>query len=52
MPPRYVQYLASFHPEFVQGKTVSEIPNCGHMAMVEQPEGVAQIIESVLSALD
>ncbi len=48
MPPRYVQYLASFHSAFEQGETVSEISNCGHMAMVEQPETVAQIIESVL----
>ena len=48
MPPRYVQYLASFHSEFQAGETVFEIANCGHMAMVEQPEKVAQIIRSVL----
>ncbi|MEM8505714.1 MAG: alpha/beta hydrolase [Cyanobacteria bacterium P01_D01_bin.1] len=50
MPPRYVQYLASFHPGFAQGETVSEISDCGHMAMIEQPGHVAQIVESVLSA--
>lgn len=50
MPRRYVDYLASFHSEFNGGQTVSEIPNCGHMAMVEQPEKVAQIIQSVLQS--
>ncbi len=48
MPPRYVQYLASFHSGFESGEIVSKISNCGHMAMVEQPEAVAQIIESIL----
>ena len=52
MPPRYVQYLASFHPEFSEGETVSEIAECGHMAMIEQPERVARIVESVLAASD
>ncbi len=50
MPPRYVQYLASFHSEFENGEIVSEISNCGHMAMIEQPEAVARIIKSVLKA--
>jgi pimeloyl-ACP methyl ester carboxylesterase len=52
MPPRYVQYLASFHPEFAEGETVSEIAECGHMAMIEQPERVARIVESVLAGSD
>ncbi|MBE9059987.1 alpha/beta fold hydrolase [cf. Phormidesmis sp. LEGE 11477] len=48
MPRRYVDYLASFHSGFAQGRMVSEIPNCGHMAMVEQPERVAQIVRAAL----
>ena len=50
MPRRYVDYLASFHSEFAKGQIVSEIANCGHMAMTEQPETVAQIILSVLQS--
>lgn len=54
MLPRYVNYLASFHPAFAkegrdQGAMVSEIPDCGHMAMVEQPDAVVQIIDRVLA---
>jgi len=58
MPPRYVRYLASFHPQFraaategsadQQSKSVSEINDCGHMAMVEQPKAVADIVRSVV----
>jgi 2-succinyl-6-hydroxy-2,4-cyclohexadiene-1-carboxylate synthase len=37
--PKYVRYLASFHPLFeVQGSNVIELSNCGHMSIVEQPE--------------
>ncbi|EDX84821.1 hydrolase, alpha/beta fold family, putative [Synechococcus sp. PCC 7335] len=50
MPRRYVDYLASFHSGFARGQIVSEIANCGHMAMIEQPEKVAQIIHSVLQS--
>ncbi|MEL6157672.1 MAG: alpha/beta hydrolase [Cyanobacteria bacterium J06554_11] len=48
MPPRYVRYLASFHPQFITGETVTELSDCGHMAMVEQPDTVANVIRSVL----
>ena len=72
MPPRYVRYLASFHPHFREAEkeaeekteektkkepgkeaekgnaSVSEIPNCGHMAMVEQSAAVAKIIRKVI----
>ena len=51
MPPRYVRYLASFHPHFCEAEMVSEIADCGHMAMVEQPQAVANVVESVLSAV-
>ncbi len=49
MPPRYVRYLASFHPHFCEAEMVSEISDCGHMAMVEQPQAVASVVKSVLS---
>ncbi len=49
MLPRYVRYLASFHPSFEQEKTVSEIDNCGHMAMLEQPQAVADVISEILA---
>ena len=48
MPPRYVRYLASFHPQFVAGETVTELSDCGHMAMVEQPEAVEEIVRFVV----
>ncbi len=49
MLPRYVNYLASFHSQFAQETMVSEIPDCGHMAMVEQPEAVEAIVREVIS---
>ncbi|NJM98503.1 MAG: alpha/beta hydrolase [Phormidesmis sp. RL_2_1] len=49
MPPRYVRYLASFHPSFGQESLVSELSDCGHMAMVEQPEAVAEVVLSTLA---
>lgn len=55
MPPRYVGYLASFHPSFRLGASqsmVSEIADCGHMAMLEQPEAVAGVVKGVLEAAD
>jgi pimeloyl-ACP methyl ester carboxylesterase len=50
MEPRYVCHLASFHPLF-QGccANVVEIPDCGHLAMVEQPEAVAGHIRQILA---
>ena len=48
MPPRYVRHLASFHPQFQEEETVSEIANCGHMAMVEQPEAVGNIVRGII----
>jgi len=48
MPPRYVRHLASFHPQFQAAETVSEIENCGHMAMVEQADAVAEIVQDVI----
>lgn len=49
MEPQYVHHLASFHASFeCQGNNVSEISNCGHLAMVEQPDAVAAEIREVL----
>ena len=51
MPPRYVNYLASYHRDFEkqcpQGM-VSELADCGHMAMVEQPVAVATVVKKLL----
>ena len=50
MEPQYVHHLASFHPSFeCCGNNVSEIPDCGHLSMVEQPDAVADHIRLVLS---
>lgn len=50
MEPQYVRHLASFHYLFEgYGANVVEIPNCGHMAMVEQPEAVATQIQQIIS---
>lgn len=49
MEPRYVRHLASFHPLFQQqGKNVIELDHCGHLAMVEHPDLVAQQIHQTL----
>ncbi|MEO0884540.1 MAG: alpha/beta hydrolase [Cyanobacteria bacterium J06648_10] len=48
MPPRYVHYLASFHPGFSVGEMVTEIEDCGHMAMLEQTEAVADVVRNVV----
>jgi pimeloyl-ACP methyl ester carboxylesterase len=45
-----VRHLASFHPLFQGcGENVFEIPGCGHMAMVEQPDAVALCIRQILA---
>jgi pimeloyl-ACP methyl ester carboxylesterase len=50
MAPQYVHHLASFHPSFeFCGNNVSEIPDCGHLAMVEQPDAVASEIQAILA---
>jgi 2-succinyl-6-hydroxy-2,4-cyclohexadiene-1-carboxylate synthase len=50
MEPKYVHHLASFHPSFEYcGNNVSEIPDCGHLSMVEQPDAVANEILSILA---
>jgi 2-succinyl-6-hydroxy-2,4-cyclohexadiene-1-carboxylate synthase len=49
MEPRYVKHLASFHRSFpAWGENVLELEACGHMAMLEQPDTVAQYLRSVV----
>lgn len=50
MAPKYVRHLASFHKLFQNGgANVIEIPNCGHLAMVEQPDIVDTQIRRILA---
>ena len=50
MEPKYVRHLASFHPLFQAcGDNVIEIPDCGHLAMVEQPDTLTSQIRSILA---
>ncbi|MBE9227904.1 alpha/beta hydrolase [Phormidium sp. LEGE 05292] len=50
MEPKYVRHLASFHPLFeCCGNNVIEIPDCGHLAMLEQPNVVAKEVSSILT---
>ena len=50
MEPKYVRHLASFHPLFNDcGDNTIEIPNCGHLAMLEQPDIVAERIRSIIN---
>lgn len=48
--PKYVRHLASFHWLFqCVGDNVIEIPNCGHLAMLEQPDAVSKHIISIIT---
>jgi len=50
MEPKYVRHLASFHSLFQYcGDNVIEIPDCGHLAMLEQPNAVADHIRSIVN---
>ncbi|WP_460199998.1 alpha/beta fold hydrolase, partial [Scytonema sp. NUACC21] len=50
MEPKYVRHLASFHRLFQYcGDNVIEIANCGHLAMLEQPEAVADHVRSLVT---
>ncbi|ALF55500.1 esterase [Nostoc piscinale CENA21] len=50
MEPKYVRHLASFHRLFQYcGDNVIEIPNCGHLAMLEQPDAVASHIRAIVN---
>lgn len=49
MEPKYVHHLASFHPRYHQEQIVFELPNCGHLAMLEQTDLLAQNITSLVT---
>jgi pimeloyl-ACP methyl ester carboxylesterase len=50
MEPKYVRHLASFHRLFQYcGDNVIEIPDCGHLAMLEQPDAVASHIRLIVN---
>lgn len=50
MEPKYVNHLASFHSLFAgEDSNVFQIPNCGHLGMVEAPEEIAVIMHRVLT---
>ncbi len=50
MNPRYVRHLAGYLRGASQGQTpVIELENCGHLAMIEQPEAVAKLLEEIVS---
>jgi len=49
MEPKYVRHLASFHALFNEsGDNVFEIPNCGHMGMLEQTEELSRLMMQLL----
>ena len=49
MEPKYVLHLASFHWMFLRGgENVLQLPDCGHLAMVEQPDAVASYLQNIL----
>ncbi|MFM7887267.1 MAG: alpha/beta fold hydrolase [Pseudanabaena sp.] len=49
MQPQYVRHLASFHHSFNGcGKNVVELPNCGHMAMLEQTHLLHDVLLNLL----
>jgi len=48
MEPKYVRHLASFHSLFQAcGDNVIEVPDCGHLAMLEQPIAIANQIRTL-----
>ncbi|MEB3268918.1 MAG: alpha/beta hydrolase [Leptolyngbya sp.] len=49
MEERFVRHLASFHPSFrCPVSNVSVLDNCGHMAMVEQPQALTATVRQCL----
>lgn len=50
MEPQYVLHLASFHRLFQQcGQNVLQIPDCGHLAMIEQTKAVTEHLQAILA---
>ncbi len=49
MEPKYVRHLASFHPLFGDcADNVIEIPDCGHLSMLEKTDVVESHIRTIL----
>jgi 2-succinyl-6-hydroxy-2,4-cyclohexadiene-1-carboxylate synthase len=49
MEPKYVRHLASFHPLFGDcANNVLEIPDCGHLSMLEKTDVVEAQIREIL----
>jgi 2-succinyl-6-hydroxy-2,4-cyclohexadiene-1-carboxylate synthase len=50
MEPKYVNHLASFHSSFeCCGNNVTCLEDCGHLAMLEQPEAVSDEIRRIIA---
>ncbi len=48
MELKYVYHLASFHQSFRDGETnVIEIPDCGHMGMLERTDAISRTIQQL-----
>lgn len=53
MDVKYVKHLASFHPLFdSEGGNVTVLSECGHMAMVEQPQALTEAIRALLPTVE
>ena len=51
MEPKYVCHLASFHSLFQESAhNFVEIPECGHLSMIEQPSAVLAQISNILQS--
>ena len=49
MEEKYVRHLASFHASFESAEgNVMVLQDCGHMAMIEQPVALIQVIKDVV----
>lgn len=52
MEPQYVNHLASFHPLFRDSaQNVTELPSCGHLAMLEQTDLLANHVQMLVGEL-
>lgn len=52
MEPQYVHHLASFHPLFRDSAhNVTELPSCGHLAMLEQTDLLANHVQMLVGEL-
>jgi 2-succinyl-6-hydroxy-2,4-cyclohexadiene-1-carboxylate synthase len=49
MEPKYVRHLASFHPRFSgDSDNVLELPDCGHLSMLEKTDVVEEHIRQIV----